>query len=256
MMQDKDRALVARIAAGETLAGPDEVTPGYRGELLRMMVGLVDSQLAGAAGLAGQINAAPTIADRQLASRMVSEKFGHAGAVLELLVPFGVDPDLYMVEHAWDARIDRSADLGYRRTGGDKRLNVFHYPLQGWLDSLVFVLLMGGASVIQLIDQVASSYKPFAGALASIVAREARHARQSERALELVIERSGNRTRPQAAVAYWWPRVMASFGRADSERMALYVAYGLRRRGNGELLEQWHEETAKRLTALGLEPGA
>ena len=188
--------------------------------------------------------------------KAIAKKFGHAGTVLELLVPFGVDPDLYMVEHAWDARVDRSADLGYRRIGGDKRLNVFHYPLQGWLDSLVFVLLMGGASVIQLIDQVASSYKPFAGALASIVAREARHARQSERALELVIERSGNRTRPQAAVAYWWPRVVASFGHADSERMALYAAYGLRRRGNGELLEQWREETVKRLRALGLEAGA
>ena len=74
MLQDKDRGLAARIAAGERIAGPDEVTPGYRGELMRQMVVLVDSELAGAAGFADQINAAPTLADRVGAARIVSEK--------------------------------------------------------------------------------------------------------------------------------------------------------------------------------------
>jgi 1,2-phenylacetyl-CoA epoxidase catalytic subunit len=254
MMREVDRALAERIAAGETLADPGELTPGYRGELIRLMVVLVDSELAGAAGLADLVNAAPTLEDRVLAARIVGEKFAHAGRVLALLAPFGVNPDLYLAEHAWSGRVDRSANLGSRRIGGDKRLNVFHYPLHGWIDALVFELLMGTASVVQLGDQSSSSYRPFAEALAEIIAGEARHARQGEVALGRVIERSGALTRPQAAVAYWQPRVEASFGRPESERLALYRAYGLRRRANAELLEEWRGEIAGRLGALGLEP--
>jgi 1,2-phenylacetyl-CoA epoxidase catalytic subunit len=253
MMHEKDRALAARIAGGESVDGPDAVTPGYRTELMRLMVVLVDSELAAAAGFADLINAAPTLPDRVLAARIVSEKFDHAGKVLALMESFGVNPDLYLAEHSWAGRIDRSANLGTRRIGGDKRLNVFHYPLQGWLDALVFELLMGSASVIQLSDQADSSYRPFASALTDIVAGEARHAEQGEAALATVIERSGNLTRPQAAVAYWQPRIAASFGRADSERLDVYLDYGLRKRSNADLLAAWQSEIAQRLAKLGLE---
>lgn len=252
MMNEKDRALAARIAQGERLDGPDAVTPGFRTELMRLMAVLVDSELAGAAGFADIINAAPTLADRVLAARIVSEKFDHASRVLALMEAFGVNPDLYLAEHAWSGRIDRSANLGTRRIGGDKRLNVFHYPLQGWLDALVFEVLMGTASVTQLADQSESAYQPFADVVADVVAGESRHAEQGEAALATVIERSGNLTRPQAAIAYWQPRVAASFGRAESERLDVYLDFGLRKRSNADLLAQWRDETATRLAKLGL----
>lgn len=253
MMHENDRALTERIKAGETIARPDDVTPGYRTELMRLMVVLVDSELAGAAGFADLVNAGPTPQDRVAAARMVSEKYAHAQKVLALLEPFGVKPDLYLAEHAWAGRVDRSAHLGTRRVGGDKRLNVFHYPLQGWLDALVFEMLMGAASVVQLSDQADSSYAPFAAALADIIAGEERHARQGEAALATVIKRSGNLTRPQAAVAYWQPRVAESFGRGESERLELYRAYGLRKQSNADLLEAWRAEIGPRLAKLGLE---
>ena len=252
MMHEKDRALASRIAEGERLAGPDNVTPGFRTELMRLMAVLVDSELAAAAGFADMINAAPTLGDRVLAARIVSEKFDHASRVLALMEAFGVNPDLYLAEHAWSGRIDRSANLGTRRIGGDKRLNVFHYPLQGWLDALVFEVLMGSASVMQLGDQSDNAYQPFADVLVDVVAGEARHAEQGETALAAVIERSGNVTRPQAAVAYWQPRVAASFGRAESERLDVYVSFGLRKRSNADLLADWHSDVAARLAKLGL----
>ena len=253
MMHDNDRALAARIGDGGCVDGPDGATPGYRTELMRLMVVLVDSELAGAAGFAELVNAAPTLEDRVLAARMVSEKYGHANQVLSLLAPFGVKPDLYLTEHAWAGRVDRSANLGTRRIGGDKRLNVFHYPLQGWLDALVFEMLMGSASVVQLTDQADCSYAPFAAVLSDVIAGEDRHARQGETALANLIERSGNRTRPQAAVAYWQPRVAASFGRGDSDRLDLYRAYGLKKSSNADLLSAWQADVGPRLAKLGLE---
>ena len=79
-----------------------------------------------------------------------------------------------------------------------------------------------------------------------------RHAEQGEAALAAVIERSGNVTRPQAAVAYWQPRVAASVGRAESERLDAYLKYGLRQLPNADLLADWQSNIAARLAKLGL----
>ena len=167
-----DEALIAHVARGGMIAGKDEVSRGYRGELMRLMATLVDSELAGAAGLAEYINRAPGLKERRIAARIVSEKFGHAETVLALMEPFGVNPALYVREHSWTARLDRDLDLGNRRVGGDRRLNVFHYPIDGWTDAVTFNWLMSTASSIQLGELAHCSYVPLAEAMKAVVARE------------------------------------------------------------------------------------
>lgn len=251
-----DEALIAHLARGGRIADRDDVSRGYRAELMRLMTTVVDSELAGAAGLADYINRAPGLKERRNAARIVSEKFGHAETVLALMAPFGVNPALYVREHSWTARLDRNLDLGNRRVGGDRRLNVFHYPIDGWTDAVTFNWLMSTASAIQLDELAHCSYQPLAEAMAGIVAREAEHASQGGRGLEQSIAQGGSVIAAQAAVAYWRPRVAASFGRTDSDRLALYASYGLRRQSNAALLARWTAEIAPRLSALGLDPGA
>jgi len=250
-----DEALTAHLARGGRIAGKEEVSRGYRAELMRLMATLVDSELAGAAGLADYINRAPGLKERRIAARIVSEKFGHAEAVLALMEPFGVNPTLYVREHSWTARLDRDLDLGNRRVGGDRRLNVFHYPIDGWLDAVTFNWLMSTASTIQLAELAQCSYMPLAEAMTGIVAREAEHARQGEKGLEDSVRRSGSVIAAQASVAYWRPRVAATFGRTDSDRFALYTSFGLRRHSNADLLARWHQAIGPRLAALGLPQG-
>ncbi len=250
-MLTTDEALIAHLARGGRIAGKDEVSRGYRGELMRLMATAVDSELAGAAGLAEYINRAPGLKERRIAARIVSEKFGHAEAVLALMEPFGVNPELYVREHCWTARLDRDLDLGNRRVGGDRRLNVFHYPIDGWTDAVAFNWLMSTASAIQLEELAHCSYLPLAEAMTGIVAREAAHAAQGEAGLVQAIARSGGPMAARTSVAYWRPRVAASFGRTDSDRFTLYAGYGLRRRSNAELLARWNEAIAPRLAALG-----
>jgi len=251
-MASGEEALIARIARGERLTAADELPSGYRAELIRLMVVFVDSEMAGAAGFADHINCAPGMRERATAARIVSEKFAHAEVVLALLARFGVDPELYVRSHPWQARLDRALDLGNRRAGGDKRLNVFHYPLEGWVDAVAMNMLMGRASAIQLEDLLECSYLPFAEALRHIVPREIAHARLGEAGLRRTIEHDGQRLAAAAAVAYWYPRVAATFGRSDSERFGLYRKYGLRRQANAELLAQWRGEIAGRLARLEL----
>src|SRR5262249_13064619 len=134
------------LAQGGVLSSPVNVSPRYRGELLRFMASFVDSELAGSAGFADCINDAPGLKQRIAAARIVLEKTDHAERVLNVMSSFGADSARYAVHHPWGARMARDADLRTARLGGDMRLSVFHYPIQGWTDAVVMNALMGSAT--------------------------------------------------------------------------------------------------------------
>lgn len=247
-----DSELIAFVAAGGAIDETHQVPAGYRAELMRLLAVFVDSELAGAAGFAAFINTAPGLKARAIAARIVSEKFGHAERGLALMTRFGVNPDLYVREHAWDARLDRGLDLGTRRVGGDKRLNVFHYRLEGWIDAVTLNLLMGSASAIQLGELARCSYAPLARAMAEIVPRETRHARWGENGIKEAIAHPAARTAAQGAVDFWYAHVAATFGRSESSRFEIMRKYGLRQHANAELLARWRAEIGPRLLALHL----
>lgn len=260
-MQRQDKDFLQRIAAGHAVgASPGDflrcagepVPTEYRNELMRLIVVFTDSELAGAAGFCPFINRGPGLPERIVAAKIVTEKYVHAEMALKLLEPFGVNPMLYVRSHAWDSRLDRNLDLGTRRIGGDKRLNVFHYPLEGWEDAIVFNMLMGAATAIQLAEMAQSSYAPLAAAIAQILPREKEHAKLGESGVRQAIERSGSRAAAQAAANYWHPRVAATFGRVDSDRAAIYIQYGLRRRNSAEMLGDWKAQSSAALKRLGL----
>lgn len=251
-MGTEDDHLATYIAGGGRLTAPDNATPRYRGEVMRLMAVLADSMMAGAAGFADCINLAPGLKERVAASRIVLEKFGHAERVLALMEQFGADVGQYVATHAWSARLDRSAYLGTRRVDGDMRLAVFHHPIQGWVDAVTLNLLMGRASVVQLGELARCSYAPLADAVAAILPAETRHASLGEAGLRSALARGHDPTDAQACVNYWHPRVADTFGRAGSERLDTYRRYGLRTRSNQELLGAWQSDIAPTLAGLGL----
>jgi 1,2-phenylacetyl-CoA epoxidase catalytic subunit len=208
--------------------------------------------LAGAAGFADCINLAPGLKERITAARIVLEKFGHAEKILRLMDQFGANTAQYVTSHPWTARRDRGVYLGTRRIEGDMRLNVFHYPIHGWVDAVVMNLLMGRATVIQLDELTRCSYVPLADTIAEILPFEARHAALGEEGLRLALASGHDKTDAQASVNYWYPRVADTFGRAASERFDTYRKYGLRQRPNEELLQQWRIGVAPVLADFGL----
>jgi len=248
----EDEQLLGYIAGGGRLTAPDNATPRYRGEVMRLMAVLADSMMAGAAGFADCINLAPGLKERVAAARIVLEKFGHAEWVLALMEQFGADVGQYVTTHARAARLDRSAYLGTRRMDGDMRLAVFHYPIHGWVDAVTLNLLMGRASVFQLDELGRCSYGPLADAVASILPAEARHAELGEAGLRSALARGHDPTDVYASVNYWHPRVADTFGRVASDRLETYRKYALRSRSNQELLARWQADVAPILAGLGL----
>lgn len=241
------------LAQGGVLSSPDNVPPRYRGELLRLMSTFVDSQLAGSAGFAASINFAPGIKARIAASRITLEKADHAERVLGLMGAFGTDTGRYEAQHDWAARVDRDADLGTARHGADMRLSVFHYPIIGWTDVVAMNVLMGLATGVQLAELSRVSYAPLAQVFREIAPREARHAELGLEGLERIAATEVGRVGARASLAYWRPRVAATFGVAGSTRYDTLRRLGLRHTPNEVLLAEWERIVSDRLAPLGLD---
>lgn len=247
-----DESLISFVSGGGRLSAPDNLTPRYRGELVRLMAIFVDSELAGAAGFVDCINLAPSLKERITATRIVLDKFGHARRILNLMEEFGTDSNLYINAHSWSARLARSVDLGTRRINGDMRLNVFHYPIQGWVDAVVMNLLMGQATIIQLEELIQGSYQPYADALAEILPIETRHAELGEEGLRVILGRGHDRNDVQASINYWYKRVADTFGSSSSDRYSQSQRYGLRQAGREELIRHWKNAVHSVLRDFGL----
>ena len=248
-MQD---TLEAYLAAGGKLTSPANAPPRYRGELLRWMASFVDSELAGAAGFGDLINAAPGLKARIAAARIVLEKTDHAERVLKIMGDFGADEARYAVHRPWAARVAREAEIGPKRQGGDMRLSVFHYPLQGWTDAVVFNVLMGEAVGVQLEEFSQVSYAPLAETLRALAPRERRHAELGREGLMRIVADAAGRAEAKASVGYWRPRVAESFGLPGSGRFEWLQRLGLRRRRNEDLLADWRGRIDAALADLQL----
>ncbi len=240
------------LAQGGKLSAPHNVPPRYRGELLRLMATFVDSELAGSAGFAEVINDAPGIKERIAAARIVLEKTDHAERGLAMMGEFGADQGRYAVHHPWAARMERDAEIGTTRYGSDMRLSVFHYPLQGWTDAVVMNVLMGLAVSVQLKEFSRISYAPLAEVFDAIAPREQRHAELGVEGLSRIVASEEGRLDARKAVAFWHPRVAASFGQAGSARFETLKRFGLRHQPNEALLQDWTNTTSRQLAALNL----
>lgn len=247
-----DMSIEEYLAHGGKLSSPDNVPPRYRGELLRLMASFVDSELAASAGFADSINDAPGIKSRIAAARIVMEKADHAERVLAVMAGFGVDTARYEGVHPWAARLARDADIGARRQGGDMRLSVFHYPLEGWVDAVVMNVLQGAAAVIQIGEYARISYQPLAEVFRAIAPRERRHAELGREGLARIAANEEGRAAARSSVAYWHPRVAAGFGPAGSARYDLLARLGLRHQPNEVLLAEWTAATDAILSDLHL----
>lgn len=240
------------LAQGGVLTSPSNVPGRYRADLMRLMSSFVDSELAGSAGFAGSINWAPGIKERIAACRITLEKADHAERVLAVMGDFGTDTQRYQSAHDWAARMGRDADVGAVRQGGDMRLSVFHCPITGWTDAVVMNVLMGAATGVQMTELTRLSYAPLAEVFRDIAPREARHAELGREGLEHIAATDAGRADARTAIAYWRPRVAASFGTAGSARFEALKRFGLRRQTNEALLVDWTAKIDAQLAALDL----
>lgn len=247
-----DMSIEDYLAQGGKLTSPGNVPARYRGELLRMIASFVDSELAASAGFADTINDAPGIKSRIAAARIVLEKADHAEKALAVMADFGVDTARYEGVHPWAARVARDADIGATRQGGDMRLSVFHYPIEGWVDAVVMNVMQGLAAKIQLTEMGQVSYQPLAEVFRAILPVETRHAELGVEGLAQIAVTEAGREAAKASITYWHPRIAAGFGGANSAHFERMAKLGLRSRTNEDMLADWEAALGAQLADLNL----
>ncbi|MEP2029622.1 MAG: Phenylacetic acid catabolic protein [Paracoccaceae bacterium] len=248
----EDMKIADYLAQGGVLTSPDNAPPRYRAELLRMMASFVDSELAGAAGFADVINQGPGVKERIAAARIVMEKTNHADLVLRLMGEFGTNTDKYANQHPWTKRLARNAPVDAKRSDLDMRLAVFNYPLEGWIDAVVMNFLMGKAVGVQLAEYATISYQPLAEVIRKIIPREAHHAELAAEGLAKLRDDSEQDAKISGSIAYWWPRVVSSFGNGSSKRFDSLRSMGLRKFTNAELRNRWNHVATETLDNLNI----
>lgn len=244
--------LQERLDRGETIRHRSEMTDEYYENLVHLMTMQADSELAGAVGYNKWPPRAPGVEEKLVVANMVKDEFRHAKAIYALLRDLGMDVDSHVARHDFNLRIAEQTDLGTQRAAGDKRVNIFYYPIDTWADFIMFNFMMDRGAGHQLEDGLECSYEPWAAELKRIAKEETTHLRHGDLWVEKLAKDPATKDEVQDAVNRWFPRTMNIFGRPGTSRNALYRRLGLKKRDNDEVRQAFVDDIKPKLDAWGL----
>src|SRR5215472_2749683 len=251
---DKETRLLAKIANGESIESPEEMTEEYRANLVHLMTMQADSELAGGYGYVPWIMKAPGVEEKHVVAQIVKDEIRHATVMYGLLADLGADVDGHVSAHdeTLTMRIAADADIGTNRITSDKRVNIFYYPIDTWADFIFFNFCMDRGAGHQLEDVRHCSYGPWARAITGIFKEETFHIRHGEHWVKKLAEGPKTHDEAQATLGKWYIRTMNIFGRPGSAKNALYRKYRLKLRDNDEVRSAFAAEVKDKAHAVGL----
>ncbi|MBX9688329.1 MAG: phenylacetate-CoA oxygenase subunit PaaI [Candidatus Obscuribacterales bacterium] len=250
-LSQKDKELIAEIAEGRSFSHANESSPKYKELVSGLLLQLADSELAGASGYSQLLHLGPDLICRLELSKIVHEKFLLATSAYKLVSELGVNVEKYFLLHSWEARIQRHAQLGYRRASSDKRLNALMYPLHSWPDISVFTYMMASMARLQFEEFSQASFLPLAKLAADSLNLERRHAEHGLNWLKGLD--APERAEAQLSINYWFEKVLKSFGPKDSEGNIMHREFRLKHRSNEDLAKLWRSEINSALSQLNLQ---
>jgi ring-1,2-phenylacetyl-CoA epoxidase subunit PaaA len=257
-MTDPNRAthegLLARLAAGDRIEGPDEMSATYREHLVHLMTMQADSELAGAYGYVPWIMKAPGVEEKLVVAQIVKDETRHAKVMYDLLQDLGLDVEAHVSAHdvEFAQRLpDRDADLGTARITTDKRVNIFCYPIDTWADFVMFNFCMDRGAGHQLEDVRQSSYGPWRRAVEGIFKEEKMHIRHGELWVRRLAASPATRGEAERAFRKWFVRTMNIFGRPGTTKNRLYRELGLKARDNDAVRQAFADEVRGFVEPLG-----
>jgi ring-1,2-phenylacetyl-CoA epoxidase subunit PaaA len=242
------------VAAAKTADRPEDLTPSYRGHLINLLYMQADSELAGALGYVPCVQMAPNVEEYLASSMIVKDEFRHARVVYKLLENLGEDVDSHVKEFDFTMRLSQDdADIGMRRAGADKRVNIFYYPINTWTDFVMFNFCMDRGAGHQLEDSLEATYRPWARVLEGIFKEEKFHIAHGDNWVKRLAQDPRTHDAAQAALNKWYPRTMNIFGRANSPKNKIYRDLGLKKRDNDQVRQAFAQEVKDRCQENGLE---
>jgi ring-1,2-phenylacetyl-CoA epoxidase subunit PaaA len=249
-----EQEMMAKIAAGQPLEKPAEMTDEYRQHLMHLMLMQADSELAGAYGYVPWISKAPSIEEKLIVANIVKDEVRHAKAMYGLLADLGFDVQSHLAAQDLEFRVQdaHQDELGTARLKADKRVNIFYYPIDTWTDFIMFNFCMDRGAGHQLEDVLTCSYGPWRRVVEGIFKEEVVHIGHGETWVRRLAENPSTHDDCQATLNTWYLRTMNIFGRPGSSRNAVYRQLGLKHRDNDAVRQTFHQEVHAFCDKVGL----
>ena len=121
-----------------------------------------------------------------------------------------------------------------------------------WGDFAAFGFLIDKVGQYQLDEMVGSSFLPTDDVLPTILREEKGHVAYGEQQLQQMMATPEGRMDAQRAIDKWYVVGLDMFGRSESARDERYIEWGLKKRTNGEMREDYIAEMDPKIAALGL----
>jgi ring-1,2-phenylacetyl-CoA epoxidase subunit PaaA len=249
-----EERMAAEVAAAKKVESVEQMTPLYRESLINLLYMQADSELAGALGYVPCVALAPNVEEYLASSMIVKDEFRHARVVYKLLENLGEDVDAHIHAHDFTMRLsDSDANIGSTRAADDKRVNIFYYPIDSWVDFCMFNFCMDRGAGHQLEDSLEASYRPWARVLEGIFKEEKFHIAHGDNWVKRLAQDPATHDAAQAALNKWFIRTMNIFGRPNSPKNKVYREIGLKKRDNHDVRLAFAQEVADRCKENGLQ---
>ncbi len=243
----------AEVEAAKRIETPEDITPFYREHLINLLYMQADSELAGALGYVPCVPMSPNVEEYLASSMIVKDEFRHARVVYKLLENLGEDVNVHVRGHDFTYRLaDSEANIGSQRAADDKRVNIFYYPIDSWVDFCMFNFCMDRGAGHQLEDSLEASYKPWARVLEGIFKEEKFHIAHGDNWVKRLAQDKKTHDAAEAALDKWFIRTMNIFGRPNSPKNKIYRELGLKKRDNHDVRMTFAQEVADRCKENGL----
>ena len=181
------------------------------------------------------ISFAPTPYAKWLTCRVAMEEYGHHVRFKELGDKLNIPKEQMTPE-------------------GKNPLSIFEFPLQTWEEFCVIKLLADLAEILQVEDLLECSFLPLRNVARMTMPEEKFHAKFGEDFTTEIIKHGDGKKLIQDAINRYYPMLPAFFGRPNSKNNAIYRKWGIKKRKNEEMLQDYLEITHKLVVdKLGLE---
>jgi ring-1,2-phenylacetyl-CoA epoxidase subunit PaaA len=213
---------------------PDE----YRELALRQMLQHTERELSGADDyLEVFLPISPNAYERKVCCERAAEELDHYLIGSSFLSTMGLGTD-YMMSR--------------RLTSPASYLNPQIRGAATWHERGLFSFLGEDAVLDHIKEMSQSSFLPWAESLWTIIRDEKVHVAHGERIVREFLQTDEGRDDVQAALDRVWPLVLTLFGRIDAKRSARYLRWGLRKKTNGQALDDFVSRTVPKLRGMGL----
>ena len=244
---EREKLMWEKIHAGGSIENSEEMSDDYFQNLVNLMLQQADSELAGAFGYVPWIMQAPTTEEKLAVANIVKDEVRHARAMYRLLEDLGIDVDSHVAKHDYTFRVgSTSEELRNKRASDDRRVNIFYYPIDTWVDFIMFQFCMDRGAGHQLEDVRKSTYGPWKREIERIFKEEIMHVNHGDYWVKKLALEKSSKGEVQAALERWYPRTMNIFGKPKTSRNEIYRMYGLKRRDNDEVRKAFSEEVRMR----------